>query len=151
LGTVRVLASFSPPIAELRPSVVRFQPSDFYGAATFATARHWIMLAIVSQPWKKQQWRSQRWNKQQLRKKYLLKYPVQLLSPSTFLTLCMKYRDSAKTQDEHNSELLQKDWLTSGLIHEIETLFPNPSEINTDDDNKRDSLAFQRKIALLVC
>ena len=60
-----------------------------------------------------------------------------------------EYRDSAKTQDEQNSELLQKDWLTSGLIHEIETLFPNPSEINTDDDNKRDSLAFQRKIALL--
>jgi hypothetical protein len=41
---------------------------------------------------------------------------------------------------------LQKDWLTPGLIHEIETLFPNPSEINSDDDKRRDSTAFQSKI-----
>ena len=60
-----------------------------------------------------------------------------------------EYRVSAKTQDKQNSELLRKDWLTSGLIHKIETLFPNPSEINSDDDNKRDSVAFQCKIALL--
>jgi hypothetical protein len=53
------------------------------------------------------------------------------------------------TPDEQNTELLQKDWLTPGLIHEIETLFPIPSEINSDDDNKRDSIALQRKIALL--
>jgi hypothetical protein len=44
---------------------------------------------------------------------------------------------------------LQKDWLTSGLVHEIETLSPNSSEINSDDGNRRDSIAFQRKIALL--
>jgi hypothetical protein len=51
--------------------------------------------------------------------------------------------------DEQNTELLQKDWLTPGLIHEIETLFPNPSEINSENDNKCDSIAFQCKIALL--
>jgi hypothetical protein len=35
---------------------------------------------------------------------------------------------SCTTQDEQNTELLQKDWLTpAGPIHEIETLFPNPS------------------------
>jgi hypothetical protein len=56
---------------------------------------------------------------------------------------------SGKNLDKHNTQLLQKDWLTPGLIHEIETLFPNPSEINSDDDNRRDSTSFQRKIALL--
>ena len=56
---------------------------------------------------------------------------------------------SGKSPAKQNTELLQKDWLTPGLIHEIEALFPNASEINSDDDNKRDSLAFQSKIALL--
>ena len=37
LGTVRVLASFSPPIVEFCPSFVGFLFSDFYGAAPFAT------------------------------------------------------------------------------------------------------------------
>jgi hypothetical protein len=60
-----------------------------------------------------------------------------------------EYSFSGKTLDEQNTQLLQKDWLTPGLIHEIETLFPNPSEINSDDDNRRDSVAFQRKISLL--
>jgi hypothetical protein len=39
--------------------------------------------------------------------------------------------------------------LIPGLIHEIETLFPNLSEINSDDDSRHDSIAFQCKIALL--
>jgi hypothetical protein len=44
----------------------------------------------------------------------------------------------------------EKDWLGPGLIHESKTLFPNPSGINSDDNKKRDSIAFQRnKIALL--
>ena len=43
-----------------------------------------------------------------------------------------EYSLSGKTLDEQNTQLLQKDWLTPGLIHEIETLFPNPSEINSD-------------------
>jgi hypothetical protein len=60
-----------------------------------------------------------------------------------------EYSLSGQTLDEQNTQLLQKDRLTPGLIHEIETLFPNPSEINSDDDNRRDSNAFQRKIALL--
>jgi hypothetical protein len=60
-----------------------------------------------------------------------------------------EFSDSGKSPHEQNTELLQKDWLTPGLIHEIQTLFPNPSEINSSDDNKRDPLAFQRKIALL--
>jgi hypothetical protein len=40
--------------------------------------------------------------------------------------------------------------LSPGLIHGIEAWFPNPSEINRDDDNMRDLTAFQRKIALLL-
>jgi hypothetical protein len=59
-----------------------------------------------------------------------------------------EYSLSGKTLDKENTQLLRKDWLTPGLIHEIETLFPNPSEINSDDDNRCDSIAFQRKIAL---
>jgi hypothetical protein len=61
-----------------------------------------------------------------------------------------EYSLSGKTLDKQNTQLLQKDWLTPGLIHEIETLFPNPSEINSDDDKRRDSVAFQRKISLLI-
>jgi hypothetical protein len=44
---------------------------------------------------------------------------------------------------------LQKDWLTSGLIGEIESLFPSHSKIKDDDDNKGDPHAFQHKIAQL--
>ena len=60
-----------------------------------------------------------------------------------------QYRLSEQTPDEQNTELLRKDWLTPGLTHEIESLFPTASEINRHDDNKRDSIAFQRKAALL--
>jgi hypothetical protein len=60
-----------------------------------------------------------------------------------------EYSLSSKTPDKHNTEVLQKDWSTPGLIHESETLFPNPSEINSDNDNKRDPIAFQCKISLL--
>jgi hypothetical protein len=60
-----------------------------------------------------------------------------------------EYSLSGKTLDDQNKELLQKSWLTPGLTHEIESLFPDASEINRDDDNKRDPIAFQRKIALL--
>jgi hypothetical protein len=84
-----------------------------------------------------------------------VKYLMQLPSRSTFLTLykstvfparpCL----SGKTFNGQNTQLLQTDWLTCGLLHKIETLFPNLSEINSDDDNKRDSFAFQHKITLL--
>jgi hypothetical protein len=60
-----------------------------------------------------------------------------------------QYSLSGKTLAQQNTELLQKDWLTPGLTHEIESLFPIASEINRQDDNKRDSIAFQRKAALL--
>ncbi len=60
-----------------------------------------------------------------------------------------QYSLSGKTLAQQNTELLQKDWLTPGLTHEIESLFPIASEINRHDDNKRDSIAFQRKAALL--
>jgi hypothetical protein len=39
--------------------------------------------------------------------------------------------------------------LTTGLIAEIETLFPSRSEIQKDNDNKRDPRAFEHKIAQL--
>jgi hypothetical protein len=39
--------------------------------------------------------------------------------------------------------------LTSGLTHEIETLFPTRTEIQVNDDNKRYPIAFQHKIAQL--
>jgi hypothetical protein len=76
------------------------------------------------------------------------------VSGATTFTLCIldfvqKCSISGNTLDEQNKELLQKDRLTSGLTHEIETLFLNPSEINSDDDNKVDSIAFQCKIAQL--
>jgi hypothetical protein len=39
--------------------------------------------------------------------------------------------------------------LTSGLIHEIHSLYPTCLEIKTDDDNKRDRTAFEYKISQL--
>jgi hypothetical protein len=39
--------------------------------------------------------------------------------------------------------------LTSGLIGEIESLFPSRSKIKNANDNKRDPAAFQHKIAQL--
>jgi hypothetical protein len=53
------------------------------------------------------------------------------------------------TLDEQNTQLLQKDWLTTGLLEEIEALFPSSLEIKANDDNKRDPIAFQHKIAKL--
>jgi hypothetical protein len=49
--------------------------------------------------------------------------------------------------DEQNRQLLQKDWLTTGLQDEIQALFPKPHEIKANDDNKCDPIAFQRQIA----
>jgi hypothetical protein len=49
-----------------------------------------------------------------------------------------QYSLSGKTLAQQNTELLQKDWLTPGLTHEIESLFPIASEINRHDDNKCD-------------
>jgi hypothetical protein len=61
-----------------------------------------------------------------------------------------EYSLSEQSLERQNNELLQKDWLTAGLIGEIESLFPTHSEINHDDDNKRDPHAFQQhKIAQL--
>jgi hypothetical protein len=72
---------------------------------------------------------------------------------STF-TICIpeflpEYSVSSLTLDEQNQELLQKGWLTNGLQAEIEVLFPTSNEIKPNDDNKRDTIAFQHKIAKL--
>jgi hypothetical protein len=45
--TVMVMAPFPPPIVQFRPYGARVDSSDFYGACSFATARHWRMLTIV--------------------------------------------------------------------------------------------------------
>jgi hypothetical protein len=60
-----------------------------------------------------------------------------------------EYSLSKQSLEQQKIELLQKDWLTSGLIHEIELLFPTQSEIKINDDNKRDPHAFQQKISQL--
>jgi hypothetical protein len=44
---------------------------------------------------------------------------------------------------------LQKDWLTSGLTHVIQNLFPTHSDIQINDENKRALIAFQHQIAQL--
>jgi hypothetical protein len=41
LRTVRVFASFSPPIVKLRPCFVRFEPSNVYGAGPSDTAKNY--------------------------------------------------------------------------------------------------------------
>jgi hypothetical protein len=47
-----------------------------------------------------------------------------------------EYSLSEQSLEQQKNELLQKDWLTSGLIGEIEALFPCHSEIKNDNDNK---------------
>jgi hypothetical protein len=54
-----------------------------------------------------------------------------------------------KSLEEQKNELLGKDWLTSGLTYEIESLFPTPTDIQGNDDNKRDPIAFPHQIAQL--
>jgi hypothetical protein len=58
-----------------------------------------------------------------------------------------EYSLSDKSLDEQKNELLRKDWLTSGLTYEIQAMFPTPTDIQVNDDNKRDPIAFQHKIA----
>ena len=60
-----------------------------------------------------------------------------------------EYSLSDQSLEEQKNELLRKDWLTPGLVHQIHTLFPTCSEIKTDDDNKRDPTAFEHKISQL--
>jgi hypothetical protein len=60
-----------------------------------------------------------------------------------------EYSLSEKSIEEQKIELLRKDWLTSGLTHEIETLFPTHTEIQINDDDKCDPIDFQHKIAQL--
>jgi hypothetical protein len=60
-----------------------------------------------------------------------------------------EYSLSEQSLEEQKNELLRKDWLTSGLIHEILSLYPTCSEIKTNDDNKRDPNAFEHKISQL--
>jgi hypothetical protein len=60
-----------------------------------------------------------------------------------------EYSLSGRSLEQQKKELLQKDWLTSGLLGEIEALFPSHSEIKNDHDNKQDPRAFQHKIAQL--
>jgi hypothetical protein len=59
------------------------------------------------------------------------------------------YIVSPLSWDLQNKELLKEDWLTPGLLLEIEALAPAPSEIQADQDNRRDPTAFQNKIAKL--
>jgi hypothetical protein len=60
-----------------------------------------------------------------------------------------EYSLSSLTLDEQNTQLLQKDWLTTGVVEEIEALFPSSSKIKADNDNKRDPIEFQHKISKL--
>ena len=60
-----------------------------------------------------------------------------------------EYGLSEQSVEEQKNELIRKDWLTSGLIQEIESLLPTRSDINVDEDNKRDPAAFERNIAQL--
>jgi hypothetical protein len=80
---------------------------------------------------------------------------LKLLVASTTFTLCItdylrEYSLSKQSLEEQKNKLLQKDWLTSGLIHEIYVLLPTCSEIKIDYDNKRDSTAFKHKISQLL-
>jgi hypothetical protein len=60
-----------------------------------------------------------------------------------------EYSLSEQSLEEQKNKLLRMDWLTSGLIHEIHSLYPTCSEIKTDDNNKRDPTAFEHKISQL--
>jgi hypothetical protein len=60
-----------------------------------------------------------------------------------------EYSLSEQSLEEQKNELLGKDWLTSGLIHKIHSLYPTCLEIKTDDDNTHDRTAFEHKISQL--
>jgi hypothetical protein len=60
-----------------------------------------------------------------------------------------EYSLSEQSLEQQKIKLLRKDWLTSGLIGEIESLFPSHSKIKNANDNKQDPVAFQHMIAQL--
>jgi hypothetical protein len=60
-----------------------------------------------------------------------------------------EYGLSEKSVEDQKNKLIRKDWLTFGLIQEIESWLTTRSDINVDEDNKRDPAAFQQKIAQL--
>jgi hypothetical protein len=60
-----------------------------------------------------------------------------------------EYSLSKQSLEEQKNELLRKDWLTSGFIHKMHSLFPTCSEIKIDDDNNRDPTTFEHKILQL--
>ena len=48
-----------------------------------------------------------------------------------------------------DKELQDKNWMTPGLVTEVQNLFPNKDEIDSSNNNKRDPFAFQVKAAQL--
>jgi hypothetical protein len=60
-----------------------------------------------------------------------------------------EYSLTSLTLDEQNTQLLQTDWLTTGLLEEIKALFPSSLKIKANDDNKGDPIVYQHKIAKL--
>ena len=59
------------------------------------------------------------------------------------------YKLSSTSLAKQKTELSPKDWLTPGLIEEIEVAFPTCTEINPAEDIEHDSTVFQQKIAKL--
>ena len=45
----------------------------------------------------------------------------------------------------------EENWLTDGLVDEIQSLFPPRDEIDSTDNNTRDPLAFKAKASKLFC
>jgi hypothetical protein len=129
-----------PPIVLFRPSFARFGISDIYGAGPSASTpphcrKFVILLATMEETTMEEE-------------------TIADAPGATTFTLYIpdfleEYSLSDKSLEAQKNELLRKDWLTSGLTHEIETLFPTRAEIQVNDDNKRDPIAFQHKIAQL--
>lgn len=57
-----------------------------------------------------------------------------------------RYRElNLDVQDEKN-KLLSENWLGSSLLDEITSYFPKQSDINYEDENKCDPVAFQHNV-----
>ena len=57
--------------------------------------------------------------------------------------------ESGRNLFDAKEEYLNKNWLTQGIVEEIENQFPTGNEIDATNRNQRDYEAYLRKIALL--
>jgi hypothetical protein len=139
VGYLYGFGHFFSPNCSISSYCACFQFSNFYGTGSSATAHCGgkFVIATINH------------GGNHMNKEMIAEAPRATTFTLYLPKFLREYSLSEQSLEEQKNELMQKDWLTSGLIHEIHSLYPTCSEIKTDDDNKRDPTAFEHKISQL--